>query len=220
MGSIRMGPPPELVLFLARESGAGRFVETGTFRGATARWAAGHFAAAVTIEASEELFRAAKTNLADLANLAVVHGESGRVLREQVPAWREPVLFWLDAHWSGGPTFGVESECPLLAELAAIDASPVDHVILVDDARCFVSPPPRPHRASEWPGLTQVTAALAANGRRFVALWDDCFVAVPTRLQARTSDWLQDRATEAQRQAGSPSWRERLRLVRRAVFSR
>jgi len=49
-------------------------------------------------------------------------------------------LFWLDAHWSGGSTAKGELETPIMQEIECILAHPLSarHVLLIDDARCFV----------------------------------------------------------------------------------
>jgi hypothetical protein len=43
MGIVRWGPPEELVLRFKRASSIDMFIETGTFKGDTASWAAAHF---------------------------------------------------------------------------------------------------------------------------------------------------------------------------------
>ena len=50
-----------------------------------------------------------------------------------------PCLFWLDAHYSGGPTAKAEVETPIMQELDCIFAHPEaeEHILLIDDARCF-----------------------------------------------------------------------------------
>jgi hypothetical protein len=48
-----------------------------------------------------------------------------------------PALFWLDGHYSAGITARGSLETPVQRELEIILASANDHVILVDDARCF-----------------------------------------------------------------------------------
>ena len=52
MGLYRMGPPEDLILALQARLRLGDFVETGTYRGDTAAWAAEHFARVTTIELS------------------------------------------------------------------------------------------------------------------------------------------------------------------------
>jgi hypothetical protein len=71
---------------------------------------------------------------------------------------QEPALIWLDAHWSrdlgyGRPEFG---ECPVLAEIEAITCHGLDHVVLIDDARYFVNPPPKPHKPDQWPTFDEI----------------------------------------------------------------
>lgn len=205
-----MGPPQDLILALQARMGLGQFVETGTFRGDTAAWAAGHFRHVVTIELSPEYHAAAAARFRGHEGIRALQGDSATRIREVVAALEKPALFWLDAHWSGLDTAGREAECPLLAEVAAINASPLGHVVLVDDARLFCAPPPRPHRAEQWPDLAATTAALAAAGRRHVVLVEDVFVAVPGEERAFLDPWLQD-AAEAPRSTGwLARWRKRL----------
>jgi hypothetical protein len=202
MGAIRMGPPEELILALRQRSGFDHFVETGTFRGDTAAWAAAHFRQVTTIEMSAAIHAAAKARFGSLTNVRAIEGDSRAALGELLAGLAQPAIFWLDAHWSGLDTAGVEAECPVLDELARINASPQAHAVLVDDARLFCAPPPRPHLAEQWPDLASVVTALAAGGRRYVALFDDVFVAVHSGERRFLTTWLQDRATEAASRSG------------------
>jgi hypothetical protein len=202
MGAIRMGPPEELILGLRQRSGLDHFVETGTFRGDTAVWAAAHFRQVTTIEMSAAIHAAARIRFASLTNVRAIEGDSRTVLGEFLAGISRPAIFWLDAHWSGLDTAGGDAECPVLDELAGINASPQAHIVLVDDARLFCAPPPRPHRAEQWPDLRGVVDALAAGGRRFVVLFEDVFVAVPSEERRFLATWLQDRATPANSRSG------------------
>ncbi len=197
MAQHRMGPPEALVLALQRQSGFDDFIETGTYRGDTAAWAAQHFARVTTIELGPVYHAAAKARFQAAPNVRLVAGESSAVLREIVPALAKPALFWLDAHWSGLDTAGREIECPMLAEVALINSAPRVHTVMVDDARLFCAPPPRPHRADLWPDLAATVAVLRADGRRYVVLSDDVFVAVPVADRDFMNSWLQAEATAA-----------------------
>jgi hypothetical protein len=197
MGEYRMGPPKELVLELQRLLGLRHFIETGTMSGDTAFWAAEHFEGIVTIEASPVWYERACQRLAKCANVRVVLGDSRTRLAETLADLHDPALLWLDAHWSGGETAGAGSECPLPEEIAAINASSADHGILVDDARCFLSPPPRPHRAEQWPDLAMVIALLTNGGRRYVVVHDDVLMAVPVRVRAAFRSCVQGLVTAA-----------------------
>ncbi len=202
-----MGPPKGLTLFLKESAGTRHFVETGTFRGDTARWAAGHFDEVVTIELSPAYHAAAVKRFAGEPRVRPLAGGSPEVLAELVPGLAAPALFWLDAHWSGLDTSGRDHECPLLEELAVINQSPVGHIVLVDDARLFCAPPPAPHRVEAWPDLRTTLDALEADGRRHVVLWDDVFIAVPVGLRESLAGFLRSSPT---RQASDRAWWRRL----------
>lgn len=194
MGFHRMGPPQDLILALKARMGVGEFIETGTYRGDTAAWAAGHFSRVTTIELSPEFHAAAVERFRAQPAVRALQGNSATVLREVIPALGGPALFWLDAHWSGLDTAGREAECPLLEEIALINAAPDGHVVLVDDARLYCAPPPRPHRAEHWPDLASTVEELANGDRRHVVLVDDVFVAVPRTEREFLTGWLQDAA--------------------------
>ncbi len=211
MGVVRVGPPEELVLKLQEILGLTEFIETGTFRGDTAAWAARHFARVCTIEWAQSYHTAAVERFRTTSNVQALRGHSTEVLQSLVPTLTAPALFWLDAHWSGGDTAGSEAECPVLAEISCIAKSPLAHVILVDDARLFCAPPPRPHRATEWPDLATTVAALAGSGVRHVALIDDVLIAVPTAATAALTDFLQDLTTARNWEKGVAKWWRKFR---------
>jgi hypothetical protein len=174
-------------LQLARDlfatAGVRRAVETGTFRGVTARSLAGVFSEVVTIELSPELHRSAAERLRDVPAVRALQGDSTRVLREVAdPA--TPTLFFLDGHWSGGKTAGAEAECPVLEEIAAIGAGHPHDCLLIDDAPLFQSAPPPPHDPALWPTLTEVFDAIRAQRPdHFVTLLADQVLAVPPQAR-------------------------------------
>jgi hypothetical protein len=210
VGQYRMGPPEQLLLALRDRFKIEHFIETGTFRGETAAWAARHFPSVITIELSEIYHQAARARFSGQPGVQPLLGNSAAVLREVVPTLPGAALFWLDAHWSGLDTAGREAECPILSEIDTINRSPFDHIILVDDARLFCAPPPRPHRADHWPDLLSTTAALASLGRRHVSLFEDVFIAVPSTGREFAVELLQSEATSAYHQQGRRGWWKRL----------
>jgi len=98
MGTLTSGPLSQLAILLARQFGAQDFVETGTFRGDTTRWASGCFSRVSSIEMSEEYFREASAALTGLTNVKLHRGDSATVLKEVVAELTGPAVFWLDAH--------------------------------------------------------------------------------------------------------------------------
>lgn len=191
-----MGPPEGLILALRQQLGLTHFVETGTFLGHTAAWAGAHFPHVVTIELAPAIREAARARFAGQPHIRVLGGDSGNVLQEVLAGLDQPAVFWLDAHWSGSNTAGVDAECPVLAEISLLNRLAQPHAVLVDDARLFCAPPPRPHQAAHWPDLVTLVAALADGGRRHVAMHEDVFIAVPAAERPFLTAWLQDRTTE------------------------
>jgi hypothetical protein len=106
-------------------------------------------------------------------------------------------MFWLDAHWSGGETYGENDECPLLEELAIINVSPYEHIILIDDARLFLSPPPAPHRIEQWPDITTVINCLNCVSNRYIIIIEDVIVAAPSKFKVILAQYGQDLNTKA-----------------------
>ena len=68
---------------------------------------------------SDIMFEIAKENLKDTNNITLLKGDTREHL-DSIIANNENILFWLDAHWSGGDTYGEEDECPLIDELRII----------------------------------------------------------------------------------------------------
>ncbi len=113
-------------------------VETGTFHGETGFAMKDIFARFVTIELSPDLHAAAVRRLSRFPNIECRLGDSSVVLPELLQTIEEPCLFWLDAHYSGFYTAKGELETPISAELGAVLRHKVrNHIVLIDDARCF-----------------------------------------------------------------------------------
>ncbi len=117
----------------------------------------------VTIELSPELHAAAAQRFAANPRVNVVLGDAGVELARYVDR-HVPALFFLDAHWSGGPTAGEEIDCPILDELEALASGGPEDCILIDDARLFAEPP-QWRKAAKWPPLPP-------RGRRIVEAWE------------------------------------------------
>ena len=79
-------------------------VETGTYYGDMIYAQLDNFSRIYSIELSERLYRKAKRRFKKNESVTLLHGDSSEVLHEIVPKFKEPVLFWLDGHYSGGIT--------------------------------------------------------------------------------------------------------------------
>jgi hypothetical protein len=119
------------------------FIETGTLSGFSFMQMAPHFAHAHTIELSELFFSNNASRLPQLPNYHYHCGYSPDVLAKILPSIDQPVIFFLDAHNSGGNTaLGPNGEiCPLLNELQSImENLTTNCVIIIDDARDMGNP--------------------------------------------------------------------------------
>jgi FkbM family methyltransferase len=181
MGAIHFSLDPHLVQALKRSLPLVTFVETGTYRGDTTAAMSPHFEKVYTAELAEELFNKAKSRFEKTSNVDVIHGSSPEILSSlSGELANQSVLYWLDAHWCGGETDGRVYECPLIAEIGAIGSLNDQSVVLIDDARFFIAPPPAPHAVESWPMVAEVVQALAGLSDKH-RLWiiNDVFVFAP-----------------------------------------
>lgn len=137
-------PPPHAFKQLTIEGYRRTFrlatlVETGTYEGDTVEAQRKRFRKVVSIELSPELYRAALARFANRQNVTLLEGDSADLMESVVARLEEPALFWLDGHYSAGITAHGSLDTPVQRELEIILASADNHVILVDDARCFGS---------------------------------------------------------------------------------
>jgi hypothetical protein len=157
--------PPKIALALKKEYGLRYFVETGTYKGDSALWAAEHFEHVWTIENWPEHYRIATERYDLPANITFILGDSRDRLPEaliQVPGL---ALVWLDAHWIDKRLGIRPDDCPLLDELAAIRSSYNQgrpHVVMIDDADFYTGEIAGKVKASpaKWPNREEIGALL------------------------------------------------------------
>jgi hypothetical protein len=113
------------------------FVETGTYLGDMLAAMSGRFDDLYSVELSDVFFDKACARFAREPHIHLRRGDSARVLPEILAELRQPALFWLDAHYSGGSTARGVVDTPVADELVQLLAGAHDHVILIDDARDF-----------------------------------------------------------------------------------
>lgn len=199
MGLINFGVPVKETEYLKKNMKLDVFVEGGTFRGGTAKSMSDKFRKVYTIEKSDVMFDIAKENLKDISNITMLKGDTREHLRE-ILEHNDNIIFWLDAHWSGGDTYGEEDECPLIEELEIIfDYSDKNYVILIDDARLFLAPPPYPHKIENWPSLKEIMSSLPIN--REITVFEDVIYIYHTSNK-EIKNFLQEEVTDRWRQYG------------------
>lgn len=190
MGAVTQGIPAVHAEALKAFGGFAGFFETGTYMGATTLWAAERFTTVHTVEASPVLFERAKGVLGPHVNVIQHLGRSSDVMRRVVPGLSGRWLFWLDAHWSAGDTFGEGEECPLLQEIEIV-LSTGSHALLIDDARCFLRPPHPPHDWRQWPNIGDICLTVEKHRKgMFVTVVDDVIFVLPEDLHEKWCEHL------------------------------
>lgn len=141
--SGRTGAAPHLIkqqniADFAKRFNARVMVETGTFRGDMCHAMRDHFEQIYTIELDDTLYAEACRRFKATPSITPMHGDSGVVIKQVLDKLDQPALFWLDGHYSAGPTARGDLDTPISQEIEHILAHHVqDHVLLIDDARCF-----------------------------------------------------------------------------------
>lgn len=168
----RPAPPPHIVKYLTideyrKKSGISVLIETGTFLGDMIEAHKHNFKKIFSIELGEKLFARAKKKFRAFPHIHLLQGDSGVVLHKLMPEIDEPVLFWLDGHYSEGITALGEKECPVREELDAILQHKFNHVILIDDARMF-------NGTHDYPTVEEIKKMLENTGKKFdIEIKDD-----------------------------------------------
>ena len=113
-------------------------VETGTYMGDMVEAQKTIFRKVFSIELGVDLYNAAVKRFKNDNNVMIINGDSGKELPKVLLDINEPAIFWLDGHYSAGITAKGDKECPIFEELDAILVNKkLNHVLLIDDARCF-----------------------------------------------------------------------------------
>lgn len=239
MGAVTFSLDVRLVECLKEALPLSILVETGTFEGDTVATMAPFFDRLITVEVSEPLWKSARDRFKGESKVEAHLGNSPEALSRIRPVLGDAsTLFWLDAHWCVAEnTAGDESQCPLLAELSAIDRLGDTSVVLIDDARLFLAPPPEPHDVAQWPSFDQIVTALRRlSDQHELMVVNDVIAFYPRIVNGSMNafarrygvDWLRARQSlnengdmlsaleekEAAIQAHSQSLREKEALIR------
>ncbi len=135
-------PPPSykqgVIKNYARRFRIRTFIETGTLHGDMVAASMNLFDSLYSIELDEQLFANARERFDGCRGITLIQGDSGTELPNLLRSLRGRCLFWLDGHYSGEGTARGFEDTPILRELRAILNHPChEHVVLIDDARCF-----------------------------------------------------------------------------------
>lgn len=136
-------PPPHVVKQAAIKECANKYnikilIESGTYFGDMVHAMRNHFSKIYSIELDNNLFEKARNRFSGINHINIIHGDSGKIIYDIISDIKEPCIFWLDGHYSGGVTAKGDIHTPILQELGFILNHPLkNHVILIDDAISF-----------------------------------------------------------------------------------
>ena len=126
----------EIAKKLLEEENIKVFVETGTCKGETIFSMEELFDKLYTVELGKKFYDDLVDNYKGL-KINFYNGRSQDKLPVILKNIDEKVLFFLDAHYSGGDTYGSVYEVPLLDELKIIMDWGKECVVIIDDCRIF-----------------------------------------------------------------------------------
>jgi hypothetical protein len=135
-----------------------------------------------TIERMEEYHHQARRRHGAIDTIEFVLGDSANELDRIMSSLAQPALLWLDAH-AGAGFFGDDEICPLMAELEALNRSPFEHFVFIDDARAFLAPPPPPFDPECWPSIDHVIRQLTTRHDYYVVIVHDVIIATPQKTK-------------------------------------
>jgi len=193
MGIVNLGAPENHVRFLKNKMDLDTFVEGGTYTGGTALLMSDFFHKVYTIEKSDDMYEIANKNIDARHNITLLKGDTREHL-EKIVSENNNLLFWLDAHWSCGLTYGENDECPLIQELEIIFAQQKNFAILIDDARQFLAPPPEPHKYYNWPSLKEIINVLPQGFS--ITVFEDVIYLVPESISDEFKTHIQNAVTK------------------------
>lgn len=212
-----MGEPNlQLLSFFAIAFSIKTFIETGSGHGETVQKALKIFPEVHTIELADGLYQEVNGKFGQQANCH--YGRSADILESILPGMNgEPILYWLDAHYSGGPTAGANEQCALIEEIEVLNRrSGNDDFIIIDDAHVFFSPAVYGQvdwlDVRQWPDIQEIFAILDEKDRYTVILasWrcvahgkpdgivmpENAIVSVPGYAKPQLYDWLRSLSLE------------------------
>jgi hypothetical protein len=128
------------------------FIETGTYMGETTYNMSKLFNEVHTIEINKKLYERTKGNMQNKVNNVKFHlGDSSILMSLLCDKIKQPALFFLDGHWSGGITGKGNKDCPLMEELDSIMHKFTNNaVLIIDDCRLFGQGPTTTGELCNW----------------------------------------------------------------------
>jgi hypothetical protein len=203
---------PEIILSFLKKYPRNIFIETGTYEGDTTYGVKDNFKKLYSIELSEMLYKRSVERFLQYPHVQLLQGDSGQIIPKILSELKEPAIFYLDGHFSGGLTVKTDVNTPIWEELSAILEHPIkDHIILIDDARLFVG-------EKGYPTVKELLDLLQKSGqKKSFEIEDDLISIVPAVAGKEINEdtWKKYRGTARERL--SRKYRKMKPLVKKAL---
>jgi len=184
----RTSVPTEVKWFLlwdyADRYNLSTLIETGTATGDTITHVQERFDLIVSFEIMRTYFDVALANTIDYDHISLINASStGPEFRALVEGLNHSALIYLDAHYSGENT-GLDKTIgtptvPIREELSIIMGATQDHVVIIDDARCFKGEAFHSDEYREYPSADDLQELV--EGRYQLTHVADAFVLEPEK---------------------------------------
>jgi hypothetical protein len=154
------------------KTGIRTLVETGTYKGDMLVAMRPYCTKLASIELNEPLYQQALKRFKGDNKISLYQGDSGQIMPEVIKNIDSPIIFWLDGHYSAGETSKGDLDTPIIKEIEHIAKHPKasEHVLLIDDARCFDG-------TNDYPTEEALQKFLADKGFTFFTKIKDTYLA-------------------------------------------
>ena len=194
MGAITCSIDPNLVRMLQSKELFEIFVETGTFKGDSIAIAAPYFEKIISIELSESLWKESTKRFVTNSKIDIKLGSSSEELCKLHNHLKNvATLYWLDSH-SDIVKGDQERVCQssLLDELKAIGVLNPYSIILIDDARLFIGPPPAAYNGLKWPSFQRIIhCLLSMSSQHEIMVINDVIIFSPPSMKTILDSYAQ-----------------------------
>lgn len=131
----------EVIVYLGEWFGLRTLVETGSSEGDCIEHVRHYFDQVLSVELSKVVYEKTARRFTHAPNVLLFLGSSGEMLPLMIAETSGPLLFWLDAHVTGGLSADDGDQIP--AELDAIVRLRPESLVLIDDTTPDLVQPPQ-----------------------------------------------------------------------------
>jgi hypothetical protein len=147
--------PEEFVDYLSINNNQYSFIETGTFKGGSIDLVKNYVLEIHSCEPAKLYYDYSRNKFCDDKKVNIYNVTSIEMLSMKFNK-DQRFLYWIDSHYKGEGTYGIDNPCPLMDEMSIVlPKLKVEDILLIDDARLFTMPAFK-NRFELWPDLIDI----------------------------------------------------------------